>query len=700
MTESIYEFTDPEIERKVSDPLSVLIEGFEPDNLGNEDMYKMICTAENDFKARTLRNDIIKSLKAKMASRGKPKKEQEKMETEFNQFLSDYKKAHPELSPVSTHEPEIKCCEYEGIEAKYGIDPAAITCAGYHLTMSGVGTTANIKGIEIPVCVCSDPIMISKRSIDVSDKETPEEALDVAWFMDGEWKTLRKIPREKLASKTSLVKLLAARGIDVTEKSAENLMTFLTAFDKQNRAIIPRVQMTRVIGWTDNGTFAPITGDVEMASFGKSDYNDIASAIGAHGDPEIWYDGVKKLRAESWSVGARIAMAASFASPMIQKLNFSPSWLHLEGKTGSAKTVTLRLAASIYAHTTSTGGYMRSMDNTDTGLELLAGFVHNMPLCLNEMQRIKDPKTLPKKVYMITEGSGRGRANIDVNLRDSAKFCTFPISTGEKPIVTDQDEGGANNRVVAIRVKDGDTLVKDAPKFCQDVLDKSWGHAALPWIEGIKDLDYDALKTEILGIVERLKARGKAEKQAIAAGIMLVADRLAEEIIFHDGVRLTEDDIFPYLKDDTFVDDRLRAYDVMCSMISENSNSFVAGSYTPNGRIWGKMQNGGDTVIFDSTIFSDEMRKRGFDPSMYVDWAIEKGVIEDGRKYGDHRHLARRLRIDPRAKGGTLCYVIDMTATPTGMVVDEGVTPPGFTKADDPDNPYTQPEAIQQKMEV
>ena len=336
---------------------------------------------------------------------------------------------------------------------------------------------------------------------------------------------------------------------------------------------------------------------------------------------------------------------------------------------------------------------MRSMDNTDVGLELLAGFIRNMPLCLNEMQRIKDPKTLPKKVYMITEGSGRGRGNTDINLRESAKFYTVPISTGEKQLVTDQDEGGANNRVIAIRVKDGDTMIPNAPLFCQDVLDKSWGHAAKPWIEAIKDLDYDAIKGEVLQTAEQFKKQGKAEKQAIAAGIILVADRLAEQYIFHDGVRLTAEDLRPILKDDTEVDDRQRAYDAMCSLISENGNNFINGSFTPNGRVWGKiMDANGDHIAFNADVFNEEMRKRNFDPSMFADWAIEHGIFEDGRvnrdgsKRGDGKHKTVKTRIEP-GKPPVWCWMINMTIDPSIHPDNTdnnppGSTPFGFTKVD------------------
>lgn len=677
---------------KTIDEMYKEIENFTQDDYNKMTAYLYAFRDENHQN----NPETYKSLKNKIIACGVSKKVGSKREL-TKAFEGDKGKGGLEQKYPYPHDEQTASagtpCEYEGLE-KFGIDVTKINTAGYRMGMDGVIGVENRMGVDVPVKILPHPIMVTMRREDVSDRKTPEVTVDISWHIDGEWRTLKGVPKGKLADKNALAKLLADHDVAVNGRNAERLMVFLTDVDFANRSIIPRVGTTRCMGWQDDGTFAPITGDITMATFSKSDFNDIAQAIGAHGDEKVWYDGVKKLRAEPWSTRARIVMAASFASPMISKLHFSPFWIQIEGKTGSAKTVCLRLAASIYAYTTETGGYMRSMDNTDVGLELLAGFVKNLPLCLNEMQRIKDPKTLPKKVYMITEGSGRGRGNTDINLRESAKFSTIPISTGEKPLVSELDEGGANNRVVAIRVKDGDTLIENPIQFCAEVLDKSWGHAAKPWIEGIKDLDYDAIKAEVMQTVASLKAKGKSEKQAVAAGVLLVADRLAEEIIFKDGVRLTEDDIAPFLKEDTFVDDRMRAYDVMCSIISENNNNFVSDHYQPNGKVWGKFLDGGNTLLFNSTIFNEEMRKRGFDPSMYVDWAIEAGVIEDGRKYGDHRSKYRRLRINPSDKSAPTVYQIHMDTTPKGLIPD------GFASANEEDNPFTEPDAEQQTMEV
>lgn len=572
--------------------------------------------------------------------------------------MTAYEEENPDLVPKLRAVAPIVACEgFSGMDRFFGDN--AVNYGSYTCTDAGISGTDRFG---IPFEVCTEPIIISRRGVNVDDER---ETVDISFHQDGIWKTIKNIAKRDVSDDSKLGAILADRGVNVNPDTRKRISVFLCNFDAANRSIIPRVKTTSNIGWTANNTFAPITGDVILGAFDNDDFAAIAKAINAGGDEKVWYDGVKALRAAKWSLRSRIAMAGAFASPMISKLHILPFWIHLEGKTGTAKTVTLRLCASIYAFTDETGGYMRTMDSTKTGLEVLAGFIRHMPLCLNEMQRVKNPKENPKLVYMITEGGGRTRGAKDGGLRNTLSWSCVPISTGEGQIVTAEDEGGANNRVIAIRIKDDDALIPNGKEFCGNVLDKSWGHAAKPWIEGIKDLDYDALRKEIIEISSRLQAKGKAEKQSDAAAVLLVADRLAEEIIFKDGIRITEDDILPFLKDKNFVDDRLRAYEVVCSLISENANNFVTNENREPAKTWGKFEDDGNKVYFDKNILEPTLRERKIDPSLFIDWCIDHKVVEDGRLKGDHQHKAIRTRI---RKSTPWCYVFDMTVDPTGRV--------------------------------
>lgn len=656
---------------KTINEMYVEIEGFQDDDYSNKTALLYAFKDENNQGSP----EVYDALKDKIISWGvkKWKLSRKKLEGKFEELEAKYQYPHEEKVAAIVN-------GFSGMDKFFGKN--TVNYGTYVCTDTGItGTT--LQGV--PFKVCSHPIIITRRGVNVDDET---ESVDISFFQDGMWKTIQNVSSDIVGDDTKLRPLLRKRGVNANPETGKRIAIFLSDFDDANRPIIPRVKTTTRIGWTPQNTFAPITGDVSLGAFGNDDFTEIANSIHSGGDKSVWLDGVKKLRSAPWSLRARIAMAGAFASPMISKLHVLPFWVHLEGKTGTAKTVTLRLCASIYAHTTENGGYMRTMDSTKTGLEVLAGFIRHMPLCLNEMQRVKNPKDNPKLVYMITEGGGRVRGAKDGGLRNTLSWACVPISTGEGQIVTIEDEGGANNRVIAIRVKDGDSLIPEAKQFCLDVLNKSYGHAAKPWIEGIQGLDYEALSAEVIEISKRLKAKGKAEKQCDAAAVLLVADHLAEEIIFKDGVRISEDDILPFLKDESYVDDRLRAYDVVCSLISENTNNFVTNENPDPNRTWGKIEDDGKKVCFDKNILEPLLRERKIDPSLFIDWCIDHKIVEDGRLKGDHQHKAIKMRI---RKSSPWCYVFDMTVEPDGASnTVPGSVPNGFTKVEENDAVQTE----------
>ena len=90
---------------------------------------------------------------------------------------------------------------------------------------------------------------------------------------------------------------------------------------------------------------------------------------------------------------ARIMLAASFASALVEPCDCLPFFVHLWGGTESGKTVALMLAASVWASPLM-GDYIRTFNSTAVAQELTAGFVNSLPLCYDELQIVKKSKQL------------------------------------------------------------------------------------------------------------------------------------------------------------------------------------------------------------------------------------------------------------------------------------------------------------------
>ena len=638
-------------------PIDVEIEGFTADDFATEKPYIYILMNHGDSEP------VLQGLKMKLKKQADRCKVKSR---EFDAMLKSVFTAHSDLLPRTVSATPESKCEYEGLD-RFGIDADQIKCLGYKMTMAGVGSVANFKGVDVPIKVCSHPILITKRYENVLSNY---ETVDISYYRDGHWKTLRQIPIADVYSATKVVTVLASRGISVTSETAKAMVTFLQETYDANRNVIKSVKSTDQIGWQPDGTFAPYTSDMEIDAGGDAgELAAMAAALREEGSPEVWVDGVKSIRAQENSLPVRMMMASSFASPLLEKLGCLPYWTHMVGNGSTGKTVTMRLVSTIWGYAPVSGGWMKTMNGTTCAIEEMAGFAHNLPLCLNELQTIQNEKNFAQRIYDFCEGQGRNRGRRSGGLRDTKRWFGGALSCGEQSIVTGSDRGGANSRVIEIPVST--KLYSDPQTFCSEVLDKSYGHAGKMFIEGLAGENWDALKKEIIDAAHRLEALGKNEKQADAAAIMLLADRLAEKYVFHDGIRVTEDDIADYLKDKAEIDDNVRCLDYLRGFMAANYDGFISRSNpTPAGRKLGRVYTSEDLdglprdtykVWFLQTEFDPAFKEAGFDVKRFITWAVEKGIAEDGRKYGDGKHLAI-LKRGVKDKVAARVYIFTMKA--------------------------------------
>ena len=83
------------------------------------------------------------------------------------------------------------------------------------------------------------------------------------------------------------------------------------------------------------------------------------------------------------------------------------------------------------------------------------------------------------------------------------------------------------------------------------------------------------------------------DKQIASAAALLTADELSERWIFNDGVRISIDDIKPYLQTKDMLNVNRRAYDYLREEIIANHSNF-----TSNGNeCWGIEQDGNIYIL-------------------------------------------------------------------------------------------------------
>ena len=470
--------------------------------------------------------------------------------------------------------------------------------------------------------VCTHPIMPSRRYVNI---ETGTEALEIS-FKREIWKSV--IIDKGTLSNASTITQLANHGVSVTSETAREMVKYLSYIDDLNRDIIPIEQMSNHLGWINDKDFVPYVDGVKYDSQGQ--FSQMYETIHECGSYEKWLEAARTVRRQG-TVPARITLAASFASVLLSHFNALPFFVHLwSSQSGTGKTVTMELAASVWANP-QVGAYCRPLKSTAVGLEQLAIFTSNLPLCLDELQSIQDKKNFDDIIYSLCEGSGKTRGTRNGGLRQSPSWKNAIITTGEMPIVSGMSKAGAMNRVIEIEC-DG-ALLPDA-KGIHRTISVNYGFAGKRFVAALTDKNIiENIETEQHKSFERLSGIG-TDKQALSASILLVADRVAEQIIFKDGIRLTESDILPYLRTSNDVDTGRRAHDYLVEWIAENRSGFIVNGDMDSfkGRIvLGCIDADSEGTVTTAWIinkaFIAAMADGNFNPDSYLSWAVGKKLI-------------------------------------------------------------------------
>lgn len=416
----------------------------------------------------------------------------------------------------------------------------------------------------------------------------------------GRWKKI-VVEREVLTNSSKIIKL-ANQGVPVgTDNSrlmAQYFNDLLAEYDEK----IPRNPARSVMGWVEQDEkrlFMPYEAGIDFD--GEDSYKYLYDAIKQRGTLQEWVDYCLPHRL---CIEIRLVMAAAFASPLIELVGENPFVMHLWGGTGTAKTVSLLIAASIYGDP-KPGKLVRTMDMTANAMRGTAAFLNSIPFCGDELQTIKSKwnGSYDQLIMQITEGIDRGRMKYN-SIEDIKSWkCSF-LFTGEEPCVKPGSGGGVANRVIQIEVNK--KLVDDGNAVA-NFFRTHFGTAGPEYIgalqSGLFDIDgiyrsyfSDLIKTDT------------TDKQAGAMALMLTGDKIAHDVFWPDEPEMTTDMVVQYLASARQVDVSERAYQYACGVLSENSCNFTNASRI----VWGQANEDG-TVYINRSVLARILTDAGYD---------------------------------------------------------------------------------------
>ena len=492
---------------------------------------------------------------------------------------------------------------------------------------------ANDLGVaDGDMVACSHPIMPVERLVNI---DTGVEKLRLAFKRGATWRQL--IAEKSVLASRQKILALADQGVSVNSETAANLVRYISDTEDRNYDKLKESKSIGRLGFIPGEGFSPY---VEGLIFdGDANFRELFRSVRSAGSEEAWTEMARECR--KMSLTARIILAASFASPLLEILGALPFFVHLWGvDSGTGKTVALMLAASVWGDPT-IGSYIKTFDATVVGHEKTAAFLNHLPLCLDELQLAKNGKGQTNfDVYKLAQGVGRTRGNRSGGVDRTPTWRNCILTTGESPLTSSGAGAGAVNRVIDIECKASDAVITDGMRVA-NTLKANFGFAGRRFVEAIYS-SQDAMNTireSYQMFYKELSRQDTTEKQAMAAAAIMTADKLATQMFFRDGLGLMFEEVGAFLASKAAVSAGERGYQYLMDWIAQNSTRFLSESEdAPKTEILGVLEISEAFVI--RSVFDQAMSDAGYSPSALLSWLKENGKIRVRKK---NRTLGKRI---------------------------------------------------------
>ena len=533
------------------------------------------------------------------------KAREEKVLRPFNALLKEKEKVFKKTSNFGEKTlifPEMDEVEY--VTSKYELDKSG----RIYEIIPDVGRILVCYHPILPVC-------LYKNLEDGTNK------VKLAFYTKKKWNYII-VDKSTIASSQAIVKLSDA-GIKVNSENAKFLVKYLAEIENLNEDKIPENTSVSRLGWF-NGELIPYSTKYEVDSV--KDMPNLYEMFGKSGKLENWIEFFKEIRKES--ISARIAMASSIVSIVLNKIKQPGFTLHLYGESEYGKSVSCMVAQSIFGNPALDGkGIGINFNFTINGLESILNRYNNLPLFVNEMQHQKDAKDYDKILFLVAEGQGKTRSTKTFGMAKQNNWHNVVITNGEKNIIKDNSNAGAYNRCFTYELKE--LAFKNLSEVA-DFVKENYGTPIRKILEKLNDFDTKSIfKNEL----KKFDNEDTTNKQKIIQALILTGDKIVTDILFKDEYYLTVEDLSSSVmkKKDVAVEER--ALDVIRDWCVVETKHF-----------WNKDDDNDDTDRKKVEIYGRKIEKNkiailpfvlkkqlsdsGYDPNEVINAWKRKGYLD------------------------------------------------------------------------
>lgn len=533
-----------------------------------------------------------------------------KVKTEFREMVAAYKKVEKEMKRQERERSKTPTFldNWTNFSGPYD----NMQCKEWLATENGICLRNPSTGYT-DILACYHPILPIER---LKNLETGEEQIKIAYKRNNRWEEII-VPKTMVTSANKIVSL-SGRGIAVTSENAKYLVRYLADVENANEEYITVQYSTSKLGWIRGG-FLPY--DTDIVFDGDARFRQIYESVGQAGSRTAWFDHVSALR-KAGRIEVKFMLAAAFSSVLVQPLGGLPYFVDLWGETEGGKTVSLMVAASVWADPDESA-YIKDYKGTEVGLEAICDLLNNLPLILDDSskknRKIED--NFEGLVYDLCSGKGKTRSNKDLGLNRENHWKNCILTNGERPLSSYVTQGGAINRILEIECGE---RVFDNPGNTAELVKRNYGHAGREFIEVIKELGTDKIREIQQEFSRQLASDEKMQKQSLSLSIVLTADKIATDYLFKDGQYISLEDAKEVLVDRNELSDNERCYQFILDKVAMNPARFDIQNESVEK--WGVIENG--YAIIYTTAFTTLCKEGGFSRTSFLSWANRKELIQ------------------------------------------------------------------------
>ena len=502
--------------------------------------------------------------------------------------------------------------------------PGMLVPENWVVSDSGIRHMEMVLGELKPVLISAEPLFVSAKLVNVDDST---EKLEITFRRNGKYKTLIA-PRADMLNKNVIIRYADA-GFPVSSGTAGSVTKFIAEMESANAHVIPIRRAIRRAGWVGNEFYPYSMKDGIVAQTDGNETERLLGALQKAGCEETWLATAAKARTMPF---ARAMLAASFASPLLEKLHHRNIYVHNWYGSRSGKTAVLKLAMSVWGDPRT---LVSKYFSTIVGMERTAGTLKHLPFALDELQTLNQKRlSVNDVVYTLGNGVGKTRGRVGDGIQKIEEWHNCILSTGEQPMSAENSMDGVNTRLMELYAcplnEDGVGAPDDElGKELHQVAESNYGFAGETYIRWVID-HLGGLRDDYSQFLNALESRC-VQRDNIA--VLALADYYSSIAVFHlrkeqaytEAVALGKL-LLKNQEDNAPRDSIESAWEFVCGWIASNKVHFCTSTLTfETSPVFGKAER--NTVYVIAAILNDALEQAGFSARKCIRGFQERNMI-------------------------------------------------------------------------